>query len=154
MNSITVDYEDINYKKLISSGDARKFLNKTCSLLGLANVSFSLSFISEENMHSLNKQYRNIDSPTDILSFAALDGSDSDNQFVIAGEDKTNLGDILICPEVYKRNAVEFKVSEDEELHRLLIHGVLHLSGMDHKTNDMENEPMLKLQEEILSQLF
>lgn len=151
MNKYTIEYEKSEYKQLISSKDLRTFLNRICSEIGLKNVSFSVSFISEENMHILNQQYRNIDSSTDILSFAAMDQTDDD--FVVVSEE-TNLGDILICPEVYKRNANEFKVTEDEELHRLLIHGTLHLSGMDHKTNDMTSEPMLKLQEEILHQIF
>lgn len=151
MNKFVIEYEKTEYKKLLSATDLRTFLNKICSFIGLRNVTFSVSFISEEAMHNLNKEYRNIDSSTDILSFAVMDGSSDD--FVVVSKE-TNLGDILICPEVYKRNAFEFNVSEDEELHRLLIHGTLHLSGMDHKTNDFKSEPMLKLQEEILSQIF
>ena len=59
---------------------------------------------------------------------------------------------MLICPEVLKRNAETFKVSENEELRRLLIHGVLHLSGDNHQTND-PSEPMLIKQEKILAKL-
>lgn len=152
MNSYTIDYEKKEYKALISPKQARDYLNKVCKITGSKNVSFSVSFISEETMHALNKEYRGIDNSTDILSFAALDQKD-DSDFIVVNEDKTNLGDMLICPEVYKRNAVEFKVPESEELYRLLTHGVLHLTGMDHKTNDA-SEPMLKLQESILAQLF
>ena len=49
-----------------------------------------------------------------------------------------------------RRNAVEFEVPEDEELERLLLHGLLHLSGMDHRSNDFSSEEMLLLQEKIL----
>ena len=59
---------------------------------------------------------------------------------------------MVICPDVLKRNAKTFEVSENEELRRLLIHGVLHLSGENHQTNDM-SEPMLIKQEKILSDL-
>ena len=72
--------------------------------------------------------------------------------FISAGRRKRVLGDILICPEVLKRNAASFNVPEEEELRRLLIHGVLHLSGENHSTND-PTEPMLVHQERILSKL-
>jgi probable rRNA maturation factor len=61
------------------------------------------------------------------------------------------LCDIVISLDTLKENARRFNVSEDEELRRLLIHGILHLDGMDHKTNE-ETEPMLLLQEEIITE--
>ena len=58
-------------------------------------------------------------------------------------------GDIVISVDTLAKNAVEFDVSQDQELKRLLIHGVLHLSGMDHSDNSPE-QPMLQLQEILL----
>ena len=108
------------------------------------------SFIDEDHMHQMNMEFRDIDDSTDILSFAAED--DDGFGFVSAGRRKRVLGDMLICPEVLMRNARSFNVSENEELRRLLIHGVLHLSGDNHQTND-SSEPMLIKQEEILGKL-
>ena len=98
----------------------------------------------------MNMEFRGIDDSTDILSFAAED--DDGFGFVSAGRRKRVLGDMLICPEVLRRNAQSFNVSDDEELRRLLIHGVLHLSGDNHQTND-PSEPMLIKQEKILAKL-
>lgn len=116
---------------------------------------FSLHFIDDEEMQSLNYEYRGIDSPTDILTFAINDGDDfpilfDDDEIV---EEEEELGDVFISIESMHRNALEFGVSDEEELKRLLLHGLLHLRGMDHKTNDFATEPMLIEQERILSVL-
>ena len=110
---------------------------------------FSVTFLSDEEIHRLNREYRNIDSPTDILTFRLADGED---EFPIHEEDE-ELGDIFISLESMKRNAVEFHVEENEELRRLLLHGLMHLRGWDHETNDFKIEPMLIEQERILSQV-
>jgi len=151
MNSITIEYDNENYKKEYPSKEIRAFLCKVLKEVGLNNVEFSVSFISEDHIHNLNLQYRNIDRSTDILSFAVEDGEDDFN-FIVSPEAKRNIGDMLICPEVLKSNAQYFNVKEDEELKRLLIHGVLHLSGENHETNDA-TEPMLIHQEIILKKL-
>lgn len=106
---------------------------------------FSLHFISDEEIRELNNEYRDIDSPTDILTFRINDGEEFPNM----GEEE-ELGDIFISLESMKRNAEEFKASAAEEMRRLLLHGLLHLRGMDHKTNDFSSEEMLILQEKLL----
>ena len=103
-------------------------------------------------IQQLNSQYRNIDSPTDILSFE--NGSkytDDEGEWLQAG-------DIAISLDTLPKNAEYFGVSENEELKRLLIHGVLHLNGYDHGEEHIEpdKEPtdeMLVLQEKILHEL-
>ena len=150
MNTIDVSYDKESYKELAPKKYVLEYLNKVLSEIKLSNVEFSVSFINEVNMKKMNRKFRDIDDSTDILSFAAED--DDGFGFISAGRRKRVLGDILICPEVLKRNAQTFKVSENEELRRLLIHGVLHLSGENHQTND-PSEPMLIKQEKILSKL-
>lgn len=147
-NTITVEYENTEYRKLITKKDTVAFVNSVLDYLGVSTVELSVSFIGTENMHQLNMMYRQIDRPTDILSFAVQDGGLD----FITHSRKTNIGDMLICPEMMKENAVAFNVSEHEELLRLLIHGTLHLTGHDHHSND-PTEPMLMLQEEILAKL-
>lgn len=110
---------------------------------------FSLHFVSDEEIQVMNNDYRSIDSPTDILTFAINDGDD----FPILEEEEIDLGDVFISLDSMLRNAEEFKVSEDEELSRLLLHGLLHLRGMDHSTNDFTKEPMLIEQERILKEV-
>lgn len=116
---------------------------------------FSLHFISDEEIRELNNDYRGIDSPTDILTFAINDGDDfpivfDDDEII---EEEEEMGDVFISLDSMNRNAQEFGVSSDEELKRLLLHGLLHLRSMDHKTNDFASEPMLIEQERILLEL-
>ncbi len=112
---------------------------------------FSVTFVSDDEIHSLNKEYRDIDSPTDILTFRLADG---DDDFPVFGEEEnTELGDIFISLDSCKRNAEEFGVDWKDELRRLLLHGLMHLRGWDHKTNDFSTEPMLIEQEKILKEV-
>ena len=150
MNTIDISYDNNSYKDLASRKTVVDYLNLVLAELGLSDVEFSVSFIGEDRMHQLNMEFRSIDDSTDILSFVAED--DDGFGFITAGTRNRVLGDMLICPEVLKRNAMAFNVSEKEELRRLLIHGVLHLSGENHMTND-PSEPMLIKQEEILRNL-
>ena len=105
------------------------------------NWDLSLFFCNNEIIRKLNKQYRNLDESTDVLSF--MMGEPDGQRFLP--------GDIVISLEKTKENALDFGVSPKEELHRLLIHGILHLAGMDHAGNDDE-EPMLVLQEQLLKE--
>lgn len=150
MNTIVLEYEDSSYKVVAPPVEVKSCLKKICKKLELNNCEFSVSFISSIHMQKLNKEYRNIDAPTDILSFAVEDG---DDVFVLPTESKRNIGDMLICLDAMKLNASYFKVSEDNELKRLLIHGLLHLTGENHETNN-PSEPMLIKQEKILKELF
>ncbi len=110
---------------------------------------FSLHFISDEEMRKLNKEYRDIDDPTDILTFAINDGE----EFPLLDGEEKELGDVFISTESMNRNASSLGVESGEELRRLLVHGILHLRGMDHKTNDFSTEPMLIEQERIMKEL-
>jgi len=152
MNSIVIDYSEAKYRKFAPKKEVVSFLNEVLAYEKMDRVQFSVSFIDENQMHSLNLQYRGIDDSTDILSFAVRDGND-DFAFVSGKSRYENIGDILICPEVCERNADIFKITSWEELHRLLIHGVLHLNGMNHSSNDA-TEPMLVHQEDMMNKIF
>ena len=152
MNTIDITYEISSFRDFAPKAKVREYLDLVLDKINLRNVEFSVSFVTEPTIHEMNRDYRQIDDSTDILSFAAEDEDPSGFVFVSAGRKKRVLGDMVICPDVLKRNAKTFNVSEKEELRRLLIHGVLHLSGDNHQTNDM-SEPMLIRQEKILSEL-
>ncbi len=107
---------------------------------------FSISFVDKNVIHQLNKEYRNIDRVTDILTFCQNEDK-IDNSFDLV------LGDVVICLDEMIENCIYFKESKNKELLRLLIHGFLHLLGKDHKTNDVEKEPMLIEQENLLLKL-
>ena len=134
-NSIDIEMVDELIGKILS------YLNETGD--------FSLHFVSDEERRNLNRDYRGIDDPTDILTFAINDGE----AFPQFDEEEKELGDVFISIESMNRNAASLGVDENEELRRLLVHGILHLRGMDHGTNDFSTEPMLIEQERIMKEL-
>ncbi len=120
---------------------------------GLSDSSGAIVIADDAYVHELNLRYRGRDEPTDVLSFVACsDDGGADNETVTmpepAGRDR-HAGDIIISPDAVVRNAARFGVSKEEELRRVVVHGMLHVCGRTHETNDAD-EPMLKLQEELL----
>ena len=117
---------------------------------------FSVTFVTDDEIQELNREYREIDAPTDILTFRLDDAPSFPISFDEEDMDFLNneeMGDIFISLDTMRRNAEEFGVGEEEELSRLLLHGILHLRGLDHKTNDFDKEEMLKEQESVLAKL-
>ncbi len=108
---------------------------------------FSIVFCGNEFIKDLNRDFRNLDEPTDILSFEI--GEEFEDE---SGRTVFNAGEIIISFERLFYNSSEFGVTANEELKRLIIHGILHLSGMDHSDNSPEQE-MLRIQENILNTL-
>jgi len=109
----------------------------------------SVSFVDEDFIHELNKNYRNIDRVTDVISFAFLD-TEEDKDKILKTKAPVVLGDIYICLQRAKDQANEYGHSLDRELKFLFTHGLLHLLGYDHMTKEDE-EIMFPLQEKILS---
>ncbi|MGI6206152.1 MAG: rRNA maturation RNase YbeY [Anaerovoracaceae bacterium] len=105
----------------------------------------SLTTVSPEEIHRLNKLYRNTDRETDVLSFPQYnDLSDVDNDEIIA------LGDVVICDEVAHRQAREYGHSYEREFVYLFVHSVLHLLGYDHMVEADKREMRAK-EEEVMS---
>jgi probable rRNA maturation factor len=106
-------------------------MEELCSLAlssaGIGEGHVAIEFVDEERIRELNRDYRRIDEPTDVLSFAIDEDGDS------AGP--RELGDIVICP------------AHTADLREAIVHGALHLSGMDHETDEGE---MLALQAELM----
>ncbi|MDR3174665.1 MAG: rRNA maturation RNase YbeY [Treponema sp.] len=143
MNRVEVGAEEVPLPAWAdSSGD---FALKALEELGKDGWDISILYCGDLFIKALNARYRNRDEATDILSFPQ--GED----FPAAGERRL-AGDIVISLDTLAENAGFFGVSMDEELRRLLIHGILHLDGMDHESNE-KTEPMLRLQEKILDNL-
>ena len=111
----------------------------------LTNVTFNIIFVDSEKIRKLNKDYRNIDRETDVISFALEDGEAN-----IPFEFGRLLGDIYICVSKMKEQAKEYGHSEKREMGFLTVHGLLHLLGYDHMTKD-EEKIMFEKQKEILN---
>jgi len=144
MNKVQVNAEEIPLPAW--SKEAIGFALKVLKEIKRDNWELSVLFCGDKTIASLNGQYRNKPEATDILSFNLGETIQNGKKTVYLP------GDIVISLDTLRENACYFQISEDEELRRLLIHGILHLDGMDHETTD-KNEPMLVLQEEILDRL-
>jgi len=120
---------------------AENFVKSVLKTLGLNNWELSILFCDNSHIRNLNAKFRNKNEATDVLSFPL--GEKGPARRFLAG-------DIVISLDALEENTRFFKVSSDEELRRLLVHGMLHLCGNDHATNDAE-EPMLVNQEKILA---
>lgn len=129
------------------------------------DVEVALLFVDETSIASLNERFLGRAGPTDVLAFpiedeplaggrspdsggtgpgsGALPSGDEDEPLML-------LGDVVICPTVAARNAVEHGVSEDDELALLVVHGLLHLLGMDHE-DPKEAEEMERLERDLLA---
>ncbi|MCK9190188.1 MAG: rRNA maturation RNase YbeY [Sphaerochaetaceae bacterium] len=155
MNTIDVEYDAASYRDIADEEFVISWVNRVLEKVERDNVELSISFVSDEEIKDLNKQYRNLDMPTDILSFVQGDSKDDDDFWPCESEEEEAqvLGDMVISPDAIKRNCENFNETLENELKRLLVHGVLHLIGMDHKTNEFKTEPMLILQEQILNDL-
>ena len=133
---------DENIEELV---EVRKFIDFALTKLDLKNVMFNVIIIDNEQIHRINKEYRGIDRPTDVISFALED----DETFIKT--DKRILGDIYISIDKARQQAEEYGHKLLRELCFLTIHGILHLLGYDHMTKEDE-EVMFGLQERILSE--
>jgi probable rRNA maturation factor len=113
--------------------EIRRLCAATAAALGCSDGHLAIEFVDEQRIAELNERHRKLAKPTDVLSFPidGLDGLDSEDGV------ERELGDVVICPE------------HTEDLREAIVHGVLHLLGMDHETDDGE---MLALQDQILSQ--
>ena len=119
-------------------------MNYTLKKLNKNNVNFSITLVGRSYIRKINKEYRNINKITDVISFAFLDNHDKVN---------TNmLGDIFICIPRMKKQAKMYDHSEKRELSFLALHGLLHLLGYDHQ-NLKDEKKMFALQDEILNDL-
>lgn len=123
-----------------------------------SNFEMSVTIVDNNRIHEINKEYRKIDRPTDVISFAIEDNDEEDFEIFFDTLDKEEdfeiprlLGDIFISIDKAEEQANEFGHSFDREIGFLAVHGFLHLNGYDHQTEEEEHE-MFSLQDEILKE--
>jgi probable rRNA maturation factor len=123
----------------------------------------SLLFVDEDAMAALNQQFLGKSGPTDVLSFPIEDEPGPTGRSPDLGGSGpgvspeegtlTLLGDVVICPAVAAVNAVEHEVSLEDEVALLVVHGLLHLLGLDHE-DEAEAERMEALEQELLTRYY
>jgi probable rRNA maturation factor len=128
---VSLEVEVIGIHELGSGSPAASDIEQLCVLAlasaGIDEGHVAIEFVTEERIRVLNRDHRQLDEPTDVLSF----GVDEDG----SAPGPRELGDIVICP------------ASTEDIREAIVHGALHLSGMDHEGDDGE---MLALQAELL----
>jgi len=122
---------NLQRKVRLDSKALTEFSERLCERTGEANdKEFSVAFISDRRMKELNSFFRGKDSTTDVLSFPH-----EPDEF---DRDTTNLGDIVISVEQARRQAEENGLTLEGEIKQLILHGLLHLCGYDHETDNGE----------------
>ena len=122
MNAVEISVEGIGTPDWLDR--AREYVQSVLARLEKKDWDVSILVCDDAFMRGLNRQYRDRDEPTDVLSFEQGDAYRGPG-----GEERFLAGDIVISLDALSRNAEEFGISRDEELRRLLVHGILHLSG-------------------------
>ena len=124
--------------------DLKQLLEYALKRENLDNVEFDIIFVNNDKIHEINKNYRGVDRPTDVISFAL-----EDNKTIEL--DHRLLGDIYISIDKAHEQALEYGHSFKRELSFLSIHGLLHLLGYDHMKEEDE-KVMFKKQDDILNE--
>lgn len=116
------------------------------------DTEMSVTLMDNEHIHQINKKYRGVDKPTDVISFAIEESGDEDPIIIPDAadfEEPKNLGDIMVSVDKIKEQAAYLQHSEERELGFLVLHGFLHLNGYDHMKAEDE-KVMFALQRKIL----
>ncbi len=130
------------------SNDFNNLYKITKNILNInKDYELSVSFINDKEIKEINKTYRNIDSATDVISFAMLDNEDLNDKF----NSELDLGDIFISVDTAIIQAKNLNQSLKVEIRFLFVHGLLHLLGYDHQI-ESEEEEMFTLQRKIINE--
>jgi probable rRNA maturation factor len=134
--------------------ELRAVVEATLHACHQASGSLTLAITHDELVHKLNRTYRGVDAPTDVLSFANQEDNNAAAQLIVptelAGEVAGYLGDLVIAFPYAMRQAARFQTEVASELRLLAVHGTLHLLGYDHATPE-EETAMWAIQEAVLA---
>jgi len=141
------------FRELVDEGNVRNIAQRVLELENAPSpCEMSIVITDSETIHELNRDYRGIDSPTDVLSFCLANEEEKESSpFILPPDDTTHLGEVIISyPQAIEQAAAQ-EHPIDRELTILLIHGILHLLGYDHEQLDDEVE-MQTLEKYLLQQ--
>jgi len=132
----------------IDNLDLKKKVDAIMASLNCLDKEISILLMGDDDIRQLNKEFRDYDKPTDVLSFP----QNSDEDPPIPGE--IILGDIAISLDIAKTQAKEHGLKLKEEVILLLIHGILHLLGYDHEISEQEENKMRNKTRELFKEIF
>jgi probable rRNA maturation factor len=139
--SLSVQYPDARLQESVTRQKVRKWVQ--AALLGPAEL--TVRFVDAEEGRVLNRDYREKDYATNVLTFAYNEGEE-------IADDEPTRADIILCTDVIEKEAAEQKKTVEEHAAHLIVHGVLHAQGYDHG-DDEEAHEMEQLERDILSAL-
>jgi probable rRNA maturation factor len=138
---LDVQYEDTRLEESMPPEMIERWVR--CALLGPAEL--AIRFVNAEEGQQLNRDYRNKDYATNVLTFAYNEGAE-------LADDEPTQADIILCTDVLMKEAEEQGKTVEEHAAHLVVHGVLHAQGFDHE-HDEEAEEMEQLERDILEAL-
>lgn len=127
--------------------DSEIFSNSCLNNQDYSDIVINLILCDDEKIHEINREYRNVDRPTDVISFALFADSPEEERFIFDGE--INLGDVFLSLETTKRQAKENNNTFEKEFYYLIAHSILHLLGFDH-IDEITYDFMVSKQNEAL----
>jgi len=149
MKEIGISVEE-EFKGLVDKDWARKIAQQ---VLKAENVTppyeVSIIFTDSETVQRLNRDFRGVDEPTDVIAFYMLPQKETESTFILPPDGVTHLGEIIISYPQAAEQASEQRHSVNEELALLIIHGILHLLGYDHQQPE-EEKRMRQREQELL----
>ncbi len=160
---LTIFYQNSGLKKDTSSMESvisalqsvlAKNLTKNPHFAGVKEVSMTMTLCGKTKIRSLNKQYRQKDYVTDVLSFPIYDNLRPDKKPKGKNLSQMDLGDLVICKEKALSQAREFEITYEQEVVHLAVHGFLHLIGFDHEISVKEEKIMEAHENELVGQVY
>lgn len=138
------------YKKTLTAAAKAAFKAGVTDAFPAKDAEISFLLTDDDTVRVLNKNYRQKDAPTNVLSFAAMDDEDADAE--LAQDGVFLLGDVVIALQTVQREAADLRLPFEAHFSHLVVHGVLHLLGFDH-IEDEDAEEMETLETQILKKL-
>ena len=130
------------------------FLRKNPNFWGVKDVSISMTLCGKRKIQTMNRKFRKIDKATDVLSFPVFDNLRPDKSLRAKNLPQIELGDLIICKDIAISQAREFKISYEQEVIHLAVHGFLHLLGFDHEISLKEEKIMEKYEAELVNKIY
>ena len=143
-------YAEDKFRPLVDVGWAKKIVRQLLKAEGVPSpYEVSLVFTDSETVQRLNRDYRGVDEPTDVLAFYMLPQKETDSSFALPPDGVTRLGEVIISYPKALAQAKEQRHSLERALALLVIHGILHLLGYDHEKPD-EGKKMREKEQQLL----
>lgn len=159
-NNIVIDLDE-SVSKIIDNVDLKEKIEKIVYLaleeekINVNKVFVSIEAVSKEEIRDINRQYRNVDKETDVLSFPIFTKEELQKISCDDDQKKLNeieLGDIILCNDVIREHAKEYETGLYRETLYMITHAMFHLLGYDHEVEE-EKKMMRKKEEVVLSQI-